>query len=102
MGSEQTGLTGAKGSIVRRAAVGRSVSNLQNALTPLRTRWKLATNGEWQTIPFRNTLALALMSSLSTHDVVGQQDTNTRQLPDTLVSTGNCSAGLDEKLSQPN
>jgi len=32
MGSEQAGLTGVKGSIVRKTAVGRSVSNLQNAL----------------------------------------------------------------------
>lgn len=36
MGSEQKGLTGVKGSIVRKAAVGRSVSNLQNALTTIR------------------------------------------------------------------
>ena len=36
MGSEQAGLTGAKGSIVRRAAVHRSLSNLQNALTNIR------------------------------------------------------------------
>lgn len=36
---------------------------------------------------FRNTLALALMLSLSTHDVVGQQDTNTSQLPDTPSAT---------------
>ena len=36
MGSEQAGLTGLKGSIVRKAAVGRSVSNLQNALTSIR------------------------------------------------------------------
>jgi len=36
MGSEQAGLTGLKGSIVRRAAVGRSVSNLQNALTTIK------------------------------------------------------------------
>jgi hypothetical protein len=36
MGSEQTGLTGLKGSIVRREAVGRSVSNLRNALTTIR------------------------------------------------------------------
>jgi hypothetical protein len=36
MGSEQTGLTGLKGSIVREAAVGRSVSNLRNALTAIR------------------------------------------------------------------
>ena len=32
LGSEQAGLTGPKGAIVRKAAVGRSVSNLQNAL----------------------------------------------------------------------
>jgi hypothetical protein len=32
----QAGLTGVKGSIVRKAAVGRSVSNLQNALTTIR------------------------------------------------------------------
>lgn len=36
MGSEQTGLTGIKGSIVRKAAVGRSVSNLQKALESMR------------------------------------------------------------------
>jgi len=36
MGSEQAGLTGVKGSIVRKAAVGRSVSSLQNALTTIR------------------------------------------------------------------
>lgn len=36
MGSEQAGLTGVKGSIVRKAAVGRSVSNLRNALTSIR------------------------------------------------------------------
>lgn len=36
MGSEQAGLTGPKGSIVRKVAVGRSVSNLQNALTTIR------------------------------------------------------------------
>ena len=36
MGSEQAGLTGAKGSIVRKAAVGRSVSNLQTALTTIK------------------------------------------------------------------
>jgi hypothetical protein len=36
MGSEQAGLTGPKGSIVRKAAVSRSVSNLQNALTTIR------------------------------------------------------------------
>jgi len=32
MGSEQAGLSGAKGSIVRKAAVGRAVSNLEKAL----------------------------------------------------------------------
>ena len=37
MGSEQAGLTGVKGSIVRKTAVGRSVSNLQNALTNVKT-----------------------------------------------------------------
>ena len=37
MGSEQAGLTGMKGSIVRKTAVGRSVSNLQNALTTIKT-----------------------------------------------------------------
>ncbi|HTO63461.1 MAG TPA: hypothetical protein VMM15_19635 [Bradyrhizobium sp.] len=36
LGSEQAGLTGAKGSIVRKAAVGRSLSNLRNALTAIR------------------------------------------------------------------
>jgi hypothetical protein len=36
MGSEQAGLTGVKGSIVRKAAVGRSVSNLQVALTTIK------------------------------------------------------------------
>jgi len=36
MGSEQAGLTGAKGSIVRKVAVGRSVSNLQDALTTIK------------------------------------------------------------------
>ena len=36
MGSEQAGLTGVKGSIVRKAAVGRSVSSLQNALNAIR------------------------------------------------------------------
>ena len=36
MGSEQAGLTGLKGSIVREAAVGRSVSSLRNALTMIR------------------------------------------------------------------
>jgi hypothetical protein len=37
MGSEQAGLTGVKGSIVRKTAVGRSVSNLQNALRNIKT-----------------------------------------------------------------
>jgi hypothetical protein len=36
MGSEQAGLTGPKGSIVRKAAVGRSLSSLQNSLTTIR------------------------------------------------------------------
>ncbi len=36
MGSEQAGLTGAKGAVVRKAAVGRSVSHLQNALTKIK------------------------------------------------------------------
>jgi hypothetical protein len=36
MGSEQEGLTGPKGSIVRKAAVGRSVSNLRGALTTIK------------------------------------------------------------------
>lgn len=36
MGSEQAGLTGVKGSMVRKAAVGRSVSNLQRALTTIK------------------------------------------------------------------
>lgn len=35
MGSEQAGLTGAKGSIIRKVAVGRSVSNLRDALTTI-------------------------------------------------------------------
>ena len=37
MGSEQAGLTGVKGSIVRKAAVGRSVSNLQKSLTAIKS-----------------------------------------------------------------
>jgi len=37
MGSEQAGLTGAKRAIVRKTAVGRSVSNLQNALRNIKT-----------------------------------------------------------------
>ena len=36
MGSEQAGLTGPKGSIVRKAAVGRSVSNLKDALATIK------------------------------------------------------------------
>jgi|GEM_PF-292338 len=36
MSSEQAGLTGAKGSVIRKAAVGRSLSHLQNALTQIR------------------------------------------------------------------
>jgi len=37
MGSEQAGLTGAKGSIVRKVAIDRSVSNLRNALTTIKS-----------------------------------------------------------------
>jgi hypothetical protein len=37
MGSEQAGLTGVKGSVVRKVAVGRSVSNLRDALTTIRS-----------------------------------------------------------------
>ncbi len=37
MGSEQAGLTGLKGSIVRQTAVGRSVSNLKDALTTIKS-----------------------------------------------------------------
>jgi hypothetical protein len=36
MGSEQAGLTGFKRSIVREAAVGRSVSSLQKSLTAIK------------------------------------------------------------------
>jgi len=36
MGSEQAGLTGAKGAVIRKAAVGRSISNLQNGLTAIK------------------------------------------------------------------
>src|SRR4029077_10025532 len=36
MGSEQAGLTGPKGAIVRKEAVGRSVSNLRNALSTIK------------------------------------------------------------------
>lgn len=36
MGSEQTGLTGIKGSIIRRVAVDRSVTNLQDSLTTVK------------------------------------------------------------------
>ena len=36
MGSEQAGLTGVKGSIVRKAAVGRSASSLQKSLTAIK------------------------------------------------------------------
>lgn len=36
MGSEQAGLTGVKGSIIRKTAVGRSVSNLRDALTTIK------------------------------------------------------------------
>ncbi len=37
MGSEQAGLTGLKGSIVRKAAVGRSASSLQKSLTSIKS-----------------------------------------------------------------
>jgi hypothetical protein len=37
MGSEQAGLTGVKGSIVRKTAVGRSVSNLKDALATIKS-----------------------------------------------------------------
>ena len=36
MGSEQAGLTGVKGSIVRKVAVGRSVSSLQKSLAVIK------------------------------------------------------------------
>jgi hypothetical protein len=36
MGSEQAGLTGVKGAAIRKAAVGRSISHLQSALTTIR------------------------------------------------------------------
>ena len=36
LGSEQAGLTGFKGSVVRKTAVGRAVSNLQKGLTALK------------------------------------------------------------------
>jgi hypothetical protein len=36
LGSEQAGLTGPRGSIIRKVAVGRSVSNLRDALTTIR------------------------------------------------------------------
>ena len=36
LGSEQAGLSGPKGSIIRKAAVGRAVSNLQKGLAALR------------------------------------------------------------------
>jgi hypothetical protein len=36
LGSEQAGLTGAKGTVVRKAAVGRAVSNLHNGLAVVR------------------------------------------------------------------
>jgi hypothetical protein len=37
LGSEQSGLTGVKGSVVRKVAVGRSTSNLQDALSAVKT-----------------------------------------------------------------
>jgi hypothetical protein len=36
MGSEQAGLTGLKGSIVRKASVGRSVDALEKSLTTIK------------------------------------------------------------------
>jgi len=42
MGSEQAGLTGPKGSIVRKVAVGRSVSNLQDALMTIKNTLEAA------------------------------------------------------------
>jgi hypothetical protein len=36
MGSEQAGLTGVKGSIVRKVAVGRTASSLQKSLTTIK------------------------------------------------------------------
>ncbi|MGB6428951.1 MAG: hypothetical protein WBF06_00075 [Candidatus Acidiferrales bacterium] len=37
MGSEQAGLTGVKGSVIRKVAVGRSVTNLQDTLASVKT-----------------------------------------------------------------
>jgi hypothetical protein len=37
MGSEQAGLTGVKGSMIRKVAVGRSVTNLQDTLTNIKS-----------------------------------------------------------------
>ena len=42
MGSEQAGLTGVKGTIIRKAAVSRSLSNLQDALTRIRATLEAA------------------------------------------------------------
>ena len=42
MGSEQAGLTGVKGTILRKAAVSRSLSNLQDALTGIRATLEAA------------------------------------------------------------
>ena len=44
MGSEQAGLTGLKGSIVRKAAVSSSLSNLQKALTAIRNTLEQSRN----------------------------------------------------------
>jgi len=44
MGSEQASLTGFKGSIVRKAAVGRSASNLQNPWPRSKTVWRRTNN----------------------------------------------------------
>jgi hypothetical protein len=38
MGSEQAGLTGVKGTIIRHVAVGRSVSNLEDQLTDIKNK----------------------------------------------------------------
>ena len=38
MGSEQAGLTGVKGTIIRHVAVGRSVSNLEDQLADIKSK----------------------------------------------------------------
>jgi len=40
MGSEQAGLTGFKGSLVRKVAVGRSVDSLQKSLASIKGAWE--------------------------------------------------------------